>query len=121
MTSPVDLAHRLARVADRVALSLAEFPDDPNACAEWVEELGSAELALDKALGLLDQDERADQLEGRLAGALAVIVQDADGRWLYAVRPDGSVEIPNDLTLEEVRSVLEQLGPALATRAMLAQ
>lgn len=40
-------------------------------------------------------------------------------RTLYGVRPDGTVEMPDDLTLAEARSVLEKIGPSIARWATI--
>lgn len=54
--TPADLAAHLGYTALKLAASLSEFEDDPSASAEWVQALGDAEHALDRALGL-DVDE----------------------------------------------------------------
>lgn len=41
-------------------------------------------------------------------------VRDQSYRQLYAVKPDGTVEMPDDLTIEQARWVLEQIGPSIA-------
>jgi hypothetical protein len=51
----VELAIKLGYTANRLAASLAEFGDDLSASAEWVQALGDAEHALDRALGLTDE------------------------------------------------------------------
>lgn len=50
----VELAIKLGHAANHLAASLAEFPDDPSASAEWVQALGDAQHELDRALGLTD-------------------------------------------------------------------
>lgn len=62
----VDLAIRLGHAANRLAASLAEFDGDLAASAEWIQALGDAEHALDRALGLnVDQvcEQRCGQPE----------------------------------------------------------
>src|SRR5574341_1908515 len=48
----------------------------------------------------------------------AILVQ-AGARKLYAVRPDGVVEMADDLTLNEARKVLEQIGLEFAQKPSL--
>lgn len=58
---------------------------------------------------------------GRNTWQYAALLLSEAGRRLYAVEPDGRVTLPDDLTLDEARYVLELLGPTIAEGGRLSR
>lgn len=73
-----DLAERQARTAARLAACLAEFPDDPTCCAEYISENDEATEALDRAL-YPEAEIPPDELEASVQRGMVIFrrVQDA--------------------------------------------
>lgn len=107
---PRDLALRVARVAGKLADSLAEFGDDVSASAEWIQALGDAEHALDRALGLADE-----WITAEAAPPISMVSSTAD-RELARFNPDGTWTIASNLTPDESKQLIRHLAGEAAQR-----